>query len=119
MSLIDHFFVSESFLDYCLDAAPLHLGDNRSNHSPIMLNIQVPYVTEKELIKEGHRRRPNWRKANDIDIDNYTLALHSKLCDLKLPSTFACQNVLCKRAQHSHERDSHVLNVMTKIIKFQ
>ena len=40
-SIIDHFFVNSSLLDHIIYAGPLHLGDNRSSHSPIMLKLQL------------------------------------------------------------------------------
>ena len=84
-STIDHFFVSEHFLNNCIDAAPIHLGDNRSNHSPIVLKIQLPTVPEKEQVKTSVPNRPSWSKASSEDIDNYTQLLHDKLQDLSMP----------------------------------
>ena len=117
ISLIDHFFVTKSFLSNCLDAAPIHLGDNRSPHSPIMLKIKIPFVGEKEKTEMLPISKPDWKKANDLDIDNYTMTLHEKLSKLGVPETFLCQDVLCKADQHSYDRDWHVLDVMTKIIE--
>ena len=117
LSLIDHFFVSESFFDNCVDAAPLHLGDNRSNHSPIMLKIKIPIITAKESISGLTIKRPNWKMAYSEDIDAYSYKLHEKLSQLTLPSSFGCLDVKCQNNVHSLERDSHVLDVLCKIVE--
>ena len=36
-STLDHFLVNQRLLDLIQDAGPIHLGDNLSRHSPIML----------------------------------------------------------------------------------
>ena len=116
-SLIDHFFVNENFLDNCLDAAPMHLGDNRSNHSPIMLKIRIPDMQRKESINSVVIAKPNWRKAEQEDIDEYTVVLNEKLSDLSLPQSFHCKDVTCKIPYHSEDRDSHAIDILTKIIE--
>ena len=49
VSTIDHFLVNERLLQFIVDCRPLHLGDNRSRHSPVMLKLNIgdiPSVTE-------------------------------------------------------------------------
>ena len=113
-SLIDHFFVNENFLDNCLDAAPMHIGDNRSNHSPIMLKIRIPDIQRKENINNVVIGKPNWRKAEQEDIDEYTVVLNEKLSELSLPQSFHCKDVTCKIPHHSEDRDSHAIDILTK-----
>ena len=43
--------------------------------------------------------------------------LHDKLSELPLPETLQCCDVLCQDPGHSHDRDSHVLDVMTRVIE--
>ena len=62
-STIDHFYVTRKFLDNCLDAAPIHDGSNRSNHSPIMLKIRVPEVIEMKQPENAQISKPNWWKG--------------------------------------------------------
>jgi exonuclease III len=40
-STIDHFLVNERLLSVIVDAGVLHLGDNLSRHSPIMINLTL------------------------------------------------------------------------------
>ena len=84
-STIDHFMVTPSFLDNCVSAAPIHRGDNRSGHEPIMLKFKVPKVAEKLSPKPVTVKKPSWLKAEEEDIQNYTQVLHSKLSDLQMP----------------------------------
>ena len=58
-STIDQFFVSESFLEHCVDAAPLHFAENRSNHSPIMLKLQLPEIIAGDQTKPAVAMRIN------------------------------------------------------------
>ena len=43
-SVIDHFFLNQELLDLVDDAGPVHLGDNLSRHSPIMMKLRLPEV---------------------------------------------------------------------------
>ena len=117
ISLIDHFFVNESFLERCIDAAPLHLGDNRSNHSPIMLKVDIPKVVKKENHGGITISRPSWSKADYEDKEAYANILDQKLSELCLPSTLDCDKVDCCNEQHSIDRDSYVLDVLFKVIE--
>ena len=40
-AILDNSFVSKKLLDLVVDAGPIHLGDNRSRHSPVMMKIKV------------------------------------------------------------------------------
>ena len=71
-STIDHFFVTESFLENCVDAAPIHLPDNQSNHSPIMLRIRIPEYVTRAKLKPIVTRKPDWKKADDNDKEKFT-----------------------------------------------
>ena len=50
VSTLDHFFVNERLLDSVSDASPLQIGDNLSRHSPIMMKLMVPKVSEKNQV---------------------------------------------------------------------
>ena len=89
-STIDHFFVTERFLDNCVDASPIHLGDNRSNHSPIMLKVKLPEVASPEKPEKVIKRKPDWNNATDDDKDEYHDVLHEKLLDLPVPDSLSC-----------------------------
>ena len=79
LSTLDHFFVTERFLSNCISAAPLHFPDNKSGHSPIMLKISVPEIAERSHVEPQIIARPNWRKADEFEIEDYSQALHARL----------------------------------------
>ena len=47
-SILDNFFVSQQLLDLVVDAGPIHLGDNRSRHSPIMMKVRLTEIAIKD-----------------------------------------------------------------------
>ena len=116
-STIDHFFCTEHFLDNVAIAAPIHLpGDNLSNHSPIMIKLKLPEAGEKIESKPVITTKPNWKKADDEDIQDYQDTLHDKLQQLPLPGSISCSDVLCQDPDHSHDRDLHVIKVLEAIV---
>ena len=48
-SVLDNFFMNESLLEKVLDAGAVHLGDNPSRHSPIMLKLEIDHVEKRSL----------------------------------------------------------------------
>ena len=65
-SILDNFFVNRRLLDCIVDAGPVHLGDNRSRHSPIMIKIEIgnmPAVVKQPSLPRPSR--PAWYKAKD------------------------------------------------------
>ena len=70
-SILDHFFVNQRLLDMVVDAGPIHLGDNHSRHSQIMMKITFPEIPEKERQPEPqHFRKPAWYKASPTILFN-------------------------------------------------
>ena len=116
-STIDHFFVTERFLDNCVDASPIHLGDNRSNHSPIMLKVKLPDATIPQKPEKVIKRKPDWNNASDDDKDEYHDVLHEKLLDLPVPESLSCSNCLCKDPEHSKERDNFIIDNLNMVIE--
>ena len=114
-STIDHFMVTEQFLQNCVSAAPVHRGDNRSNHSPILLQINVPAIVEKIQTKQTFVSRANWRKADDEDLDDFYETAHMRLSDIRVPESINCQDVLCKDVNHSHDRDLFVIEILESL----
>ena len=60
-SILDNFLVNEGLLEYIEDAGVMHLGDNLSRHSPIMVKLKVGQIPRRNL-KENtpKQRRPAW-----------------------------------------------------------
>lgn len=117
-STIDHFFVSEGLWDNCVSASAVQLPDNPSNHSPIMLKIRVPEAPViTESIPAPNVSKPNWRKAENENIEDFSQSLHTKLSNLPLPESIQCNDVSCSNESHSHDRDSHLIDILIKMIE--
>ena len=52
-STLDHFICNEGLLPYIIDAGVLHLGDNLSRHSPIMLRLNTGNIPMKPVPVEN------------------------------------------------------------------
>ena len=118
-STIDHFFVSPQLLELVEDAGVIHLGDNPSRHSPIMIKVNVANL-QSDHPREAQAarvRKPAWYKATTEDKNEYTALLEQKLVAIVPPDTLGCCDVNCQDAVHSQERDSHILNVMCSIME--
>ena len=117
-SILDNFLVNERLLNYIEDAGVIHLGDNLSRHSPVMLKLKVGDIPLKPIRKEVSRpRRPDWYKATDGNVEEYTLLVEEKLGHLMYPESILCSNVHCTDEQHQIDRDGHVLDVLTSLIE--
>ena len=86
-SVIDHFVMNERLVSLVTDCGPIHLGDNRSRHSPIMvkLNMGAIPVKQKETIRTI--KRPAWYKASQENISAFTQGLDDKLRNIKIPDS--------------------------------
>ena len=117
-STLDHFMVNERLLSVISDSGVLHLGDNLSRHSPIMLKLNLgalPSCPKSKPVK--NTSRPAWYKASQEDKNLYTEELDRKLSSLGSPDSLTCSNPLCTNAEHSRERDSFVLDLMSTVIE--
>ena len=102
-AILDNFFVSKKLLDLVIDAGPLHLGDNRSRHSPVMMKIELADIPARIQQREAARaRKPAWYKATDEVKYQYTSLLEEKLQDIPFPDSYSCRDVNCKMAEHSN-----------------
>ena len=119
-SILDNFYVNAALLQYVEDAGPLHLGDNPSGHSPILLNLRVSEIPrrpqeEPEVVRVP--RRLAWQKADSSQLMEYKTVLQNKLEDLEDPESLQCEDPRCKMQHHTDERDQHVLDVMSAWIE--
>ena len=116
-SILDNFFLNESLLDKVLDAGAVHLGDNPSRHSPIMLKLNVENVLRKDLPKIRRPKRPAWYKATEENINEYTSILNDKLGEFDFPESLECRDVHCQDHKHSEDRDKLVLDILCTMIE--
>ena len=117
-SILDNFFVSKQLLDMVADAGPIHLGDNQSRHSPIMLKLRLPEIHLRKKEREILRmKKPAWYKATSDEINQYTTILADKLENITTPDSLSCRDPNCKIEEHRSECDSHVLDVMGALLE--
>ena len=117
-AILDNFFVIKELLEHVKDAGPVHLGDNLSRHSPIMVKIDVGNIPTKARSSSAPKsRRPDFNKATTDDKDDYTSLLESKLEEITLPGSIMCEDVHCKSESHSKERDKYLLDIMSSVIE--
>ena len=100
-----------------LDCGVLHLGDNPSRHSPIMLKLNLGSIPKRQITKEVRGKKPAWYKAGQEDRDMFTSDLSDRLSSLTSPHSIQCSNTICKDPTHSEERDSYVLDVLIALIE--
>ena len=115
-SILDHFMVNEALLPFIADCGPLHLGDNLSRHSPIMLILNVGDIPVKEpVVPPALPKRPAWYKAENHHLNNYKGNLSDKLDQLTVPPSIDCRDPHCQSPDHKQERDCLMLDVLSCI----
>ena len=123
-STLDHFIISESILDSCIDAAPIHLAENSSNHDPIFLKLNFD-LGDIELHnnifvddKVTKPCKPAWNKASEFQIQSYIEELTARLALIRLPeNVLTCKNLQCNDPTHINEIDIYALDIMDAISK--
>ena len=118
LSTLDRFLVSPGLLPHITDAGVLHLGDNPSRHSPIMLKISIESLPVRTKTSgQSVPRRPAWYKANEADVNSYTIKLNEKLAALHPPQELDCHDPHCHTADHLQARDSFILDILIAMIE--
>lgn len=115
-SLIDHFIVNKRLLQH-IDCAPIHLGDNLSRLSPIILKLNVENLPSKSSTNESQSRKFSWQKARIDHKKMYKTNLDEKLKNISIPRCLDCTDVNCQISKHSEERDSFILDIITAMIE--
>ena len=113
-SILDNFYVNAELLPYIEAAGPLHLGDNPSGHSPVLLKLKLshpPRSTVQECVRMP--RKLQWSKAEDNDVKNFSNYLQERLEVLEEPECLSCSYVKCTNGEHSQTRDRYVLDLMS------
>ena len=111
--------MNQELLNKIIDAGPVHLGDNPSTHSPIMIKHRVPNVPLSKILQPDILpvKKPAWYKATQADKDQYTALLAQNLQQLDSPDSLLCGDVHCQCEAHTNERDSHVLDILCTIVE--
>ena len=117
LSTLDHFLVNERLLQYIESCGVIHLGDNLSRHSPVYLKLKVQNIPRTVPVTQDRPRRPAWYKANKEQLSQYTVDLHHKILSIPQPTCLNCQNVNCPVEEHTTDRVSYVLDLLSAIIE--
>ena len=117
VSTIDHFLVNERLLDQVKDCGPIHLGDNFSRHSPIMVKFDFGSLPAASKAAAARPRRPAWYKAGEQQQEEYRCDLARRLGEVRVPACLECTDLLCGEEEHSAARDGLVLDIMGAVIE--
>ena len=116
-STIDHIMVQENFVDKCLEACVLHLGENLSSHEIIFLKLQVdfePLIQQNFITKNSHA--PKWDKATDDQIHSLRVTLCENLNNLIVPvNALHCRDIHCTNDNHKTDIDSYGISLLDAI----
>ena len=116
-STLDHFIMNKRLLALIDDCGVVHLGDNPSRHSPIILKLKVGDIPVKSEERVKRQKKPAWYKASQENKEQFTVDLEERLSSLLRPDTLQCMDSNCKDVSHSQERDSHVLDILISVIE--
>ena len=116
-SVIDHFCVSLSKIDSCVEAAPLHLKDNLSYHDPIFIKFDQPVVTsEFETGGPSIESKILWNRATPENINHFKSELSNNIHAIPVnEDALLCLNVHCTSESHKSAIDQMSTSVFDSI----
>ena len=118
-STLDHFLVNDHVMHVANHASVLHLGENLSNHNPILMKfycMNQPSISSDEVTCDTNSSKPAWNKATTDQIYSYRSDLQQSLENINLlPAAFTCQNVKCTDRDHIASIDNFT-SKLTKVI---
>ena len=100
-SVLDHFIIPGALFDTAVGSVHAeHNVDNRSDHEPLFLRLNISsYYTS--CTNKVFTRKVAWHKANSEHISNYRCVLQRHLQSIVLPTdALMCRNVLCCNNEH-------------------
>ena len=117
-STLDHFLLDPRLLEVVEEAEALHIGDNLSRHSPIVIKVRLESLPARpKNPAQPQRRRPAWYKATERQKEEYKLLVEEKLRRLTRPNSLDCKDPDCTESGHSEARDSFALDMMGAVIE--
>ena len=88
-----------------------------SRHSPIVLKLDLGNLPVIKKIKAVNPKKPAWYKAEETHREEFTRSVHDRLSILKVPESLNCEDPHCQHGEHSDERDSLVIDIMSSVIE--
>ena len=118
-STLDHFVISENLIDQCIDATPIHLAENLSNHEPIFLKLRIDPVKINGNTNNDQPisvSKPAWNKAKDSDLISYADELTVRLSMIQKPEdALFCSDLHCSNELHKTSMDIYALEITDAI----
>ena len=101
-STVDHFVISQNFVNQIIQYGAMHDGDNLSDHAPVTMQLTLPNRLEYvDTDDSTTMSKPLWQKASPQQMDMYKCTLDSYLNDIVVPcTTIHCSNVHCGNEDH-------------------
>ena len=117
-STLDHFLVNEHMTQITYHASVLHLGENLSNHNPILMKFHCNKQSSilDDVTSEAHVSKPAWNKATTVQIQSFRADLAQSLESIATSAAaFNCMNVKCSNPDHISAID-HYTSTITSVI---
>ncbi len=102
--------------DSVVSAHVLSHGLNPSNHSPVSCTFKVQSVVDNATQNVKHKPKTAWYKASKDNINNYSDALDSVLCNITIPVGVLCRDVNCYNPEHRQSTDNYTETLIDCII---
>ena len=118
-STIDHFCVDSENIIACESAASMHMGDNLSCHSPIMLKLKCDVSNLNSCTTSEpppSKSSPLWFKASSQQLNNFKsdLAISLNYIDIPIDAIY-CRDVHCNHVNHRADLDAASEEVLDAI----
>ena len=117
LSTLDHFLMNPALLEAVEQAEAIHLGDNLSRHSPIIIKVKIETLPAPVRTDKSKFRKPAWNKANEDQHSQFTRTVAEKVDKLVRPHSFDCMDPECKDQLHSEDRDGLLLDLLGCVIE--
>ena len=98
-SILDHFFISDNFVNQSHLSGVAYEGANLSDHCPLSLVVNVLNTRNSvcDLNNKGTVISINWHKASAVSLCEYKLTLDDFLNQVPIPwSVIKCSDVNCR-----------------------
>ena len=102
-STLDHFLVNDQMSQITNHASVLHLGENLSNHNPILIKFHCNKQSSilDDGTREAHTSKPAWNKALPAQILAFRAELGQRLDNIATSAAaFNCVDVKCSNPDH-------------------
>lgn len=92
-STIDHFLVTKNLFSNIVRYAPMHEGDNLSDHSPVEMQLSLNIPRKLNVLSRATSAKRSWHRASEENVMNYKLKLRALLSRITVPYDALRRNV--------------------------